>query len=544
MTTSLRHTQALRFSPSGLSDSLDETDLFPGAMAVLQNLIPDPTTKNVWTCRPASVLQTNFAGFTAPGTIACFKVVGSLVYGLIASGRKVNYDEPFCFNLLTGAFVPVSGITAANVPATQTTVGDWTPPTMDAAGVNLIVTHPGFDGVTNFFGWFDTSNPGAPVWHAGNTAAGSLISFTTVPAWVAQFNGRAYFGINPPTGQPSVVFTDSLTLKVTNANQALTFGDNLMLTAAMGLPLNNQLGGVIQALLVFKAAGSIYQVTGDYQGSTLAINTLNTATGTLSPRSIVDTPNGVGFLAPDGFRIIDFDAHVSDPIGVAGAGINVPFLQPLYPSRVAASCNADVIRISIQNQQQTSSPFQEYWFDLPRKVWSGPHTFPAAAIDVYQNAFIVAPVSAPGTLFLSATTPINASSVIENGVALTWTWQTAVLADNTEMSMSEAVEMQLKTTQNVGMPAFTLVAQDENGASLGSVVYSFAGEVSNWGSAVWGVAVWGGYIAALYPRQISFPAPVVYNRLSIKASGPSCIGFRIGDMFIRRRVLGYMQATP
>jgi hypothetical protein len=79
---------------------------------------------------------------------------------------------------------------------------------------------------------------------------------------------------------------------------------------------------------------------------------------------------------------------------------------------------------------------------------------------------------------------------------------------------------------------------------LGSVVYSFSGVISNWGSAVWGVSTWGGFIAALYPRQISFPAPVVYNRLSIKASGPSCIGFRIGDMFIRRRVLGYMQATP
>ena len=538
--TSLRHTQVVRFSPAGLSDGLDETDVFPGAMAVLQNLIPDPSTKNVWTCRPAALQTTAFAGFTTPGVVSVLKVIGTYVYGLIGSGLFAGKDQPFCYNLLTNAFVTITGMTSANLPTTQAPTGDWTPPTMALCGVNLVFTHPGFDGVTYFFGYLNISNPAAPTWTAGNTASGSAISFTTVPSWVVQFSGRAYFGINPPLGQPSVVATDSLTLKVTNAGQALTFGDNMPLTAATGLPLNNQLGGVIQALLVFKGASAIYQVTGDFAGSTWAVNTLNAATGTLSPRALVDTPNGVGFLAPDGFRIIDFSAHVSDPIGIAGGGVNVPFLQPLYPSRACAACNADVIRISLQNAQIYGTPWQEYWFDLPRKVWSGPHTFPSTAIDVHGNDFICAPQGVPAALFTSQTVATAGTSVVENGAALQWVWQTAVLADNEQMAQSEITEMQLKMSQSASTPQVYVTAVDENDQVLGLSIYNFSGTQSGWGSAYWGQSVWGGFSANLSPRAIGFPTPVVYNRLAIRAAGASSLGFKIGDMLIRRRTLGYM----
>ncbi|MDE1867930.1 MAG: hypothetical protein KGI08_09515, partial [Thaumarchaeota archaeon] len=76
------NTEPWRFSPAGLMDTLDETD-FPGACAVLTNLIPDPTTKNSWVCRPAATLLTNFSALTSPGFISVFKVVGNFVYGMI-----------------------------------------------------------------------------------------------------------------------------------------------------------------------------------------------------------------------------------------------------------------------------------------------------------------------------------------------------------------------------------------------------------------------------------------------------------------------------
>src|SRR6516162_5177807 len=146
MGTTLRQTRVIRYSPAGLSDSLDETDEFPGAMAVMQNLIPDPSTRNVWMIRPASVFETAFASFTTPGYISVFKVNGAFVYGLIATGRNAGHDEPFAYNLTTHAFVPVLNVLSTNVPASPTTSGDWVPPTMDIMGVILAVTHPGFNG--------------------------------------------------------------------------------------------------------------------------------------------------------------------------------------------------------------------------------------------------------------------------------------------------------------------------------------------------------------------------------------------------------------
>lgn len=537
---SLRQAQPLRFSPAGLSDSLDETDLFEGACSILQNLIPDPTTKNVWTCRPGSTENTGFPGFTTPGTVAVYKVVGSLCYGLVANTTS-GTDVPFVYNIATNTFVTLTGVTGSNVPTSQALTGDWTPPTMDLCGTNLVVTHPGFDGVTNFFGWFDVSNPASPVWHAGNTASGSTITFTTVPSWVCQFNGRAYFGVNPPTAQPSVVFTDSLTLKVTNAGQALTFGDNLPLTACKGLPLNNELGGIIQSLMVFKGSSQIEQIQGDFSTTNITINSLNVATGTNSPRSIQPTPKGLAFLAPDGVRVIDFNANVGDPVGAAGSGVTVPFYSPISPTRVAAGCNAQVLRLSVQNSGAAGTPWQEYWYDLVRQVWSGPHTFPATMYDVYQNNFIIAPQAIIASLWTSQSTPNQNSSNQENGATLAWIFQTTVLADNQQMAQSEITEMQVKTSAVAEVTNMNISAVDENGSPISTSFFAYTAATSQWGNVQWGNFLWGGPQSALYPRRIDFPAPVVFNRLAINLSGLSGIGFQIGDIYIRRRVLGYMQ---
>lgn len=535
----LRNARPVRFSPHTLSDTLDSTENKAGGMALLQNLIPDPTTDNVWTCRPAHVQQTSFDSFSNPGAISVCKVVGSLIYGLVATSRTANYDEPFCFNLETGAFITVSGVTSTNVPKTQSYVGDWTPPTMDLCGVNLVVTHPGFDGVNNFIGWFDTTSLTAPVWHAGNITG--MITLTSVPSWVAQFNGRAYLGVNPTSGQPSAVFTDPLTLNCTNANQALTFGDNLPLTAAKGLPLSNQLGGVIQSLIVFKGANNMYQIAGDASTGNLSVNSLNVATGTLAPRTIVSSPMGLLFMAPDGLRYIDFDAHVSPPIGVAGEGINLPFIAPINPTRACATCTAEVIRISVYNSHIANTPLQDYWYDLVRGVWSGPHTFPGATLDIWQNNFVVT-TPGQGAIYMGAVVPTPTSGVIENGSALSWVWQTGMLPDNGQMAASEITEMQIKTSAVSGTPTILVIAQDGDGNPYASTTYTFSVTTGAlFDSAIFDKDVFGGAFSALAPRRIGFSVPVVYNRLAINVTGRSSIGFQIGDMFIRERVLGYMQ---
>lgn len=706
------NSEVIRFSPLGLCDSLDETNTAPGGMTTLQNLIPDPTTKNLWGCRPAAEAITS----TSTSSFVVEKPVGDFLYGMRTSITYPGFDEPFCLNLLTNAFLTLSNVTGSNIPVTQPTTGDWTPPTINVVGVNVIVTHPGFDGMTNFFGWFDTTDPTAIVWNAGNlsapggieslgpiaggsgyvngtytsvpftsasvrtfgtltagsgyvdgtyfnvpltggTGTGALatiqvtggavvtclltrgglgytasdtlsasntnlggsgsgfaivvssispgtgatgivivaggvvtrvillhrgtgfattddvtasntflggsgsgfkaavaliffgrIVFTTPPSWVVQFSQRAYFGVNPVIGQPSVIFTDILFLNCSNADQALTFGDNIPLIAGHGLPLDNQLGGIVQALLIFKGtekvALNIQQVTGDYALGNLSINALNIATGTLSPWSICDTPKGVAFLAPDGYRLIDFRAQVSDPIGTGGMGVVVPFLNNISPTRVAAACNSNVLRVNVQPSNILNTPYLEYWFDISRGIWSGPHTFPSSVIVPYGNTFILVPRAVPTRLFSSQVIPNPTSSSVENGVATQFAFQTVVLADPVQLAEMSLSDLTVNMALVVEQGAVNIAVVDENNSVLNSVVYQITGTPSLWGSMVWGTSVWrGGTGNALRPRYAAFNAPVVYRRIAVYVSGPCAQGFQIGDILLRRQILGYPQAV-
>jgi hypothetical protein len=147
------------FRPRGLTDDVDGSSAFPGAMSVLQNIVPSPTAAGQWVCRTASVQLSNFSGFTTPGAGSALLIIGNLAWGMIGSARNAGKDEPFCYNLVTAAFVTIGNVTAANVPATQSSSGDWTPPTLHApTNGRIIITHPGYNGTTQFIGWIDVSS--------------------------------------------------------------------------------------------------------------------------------------------------------------------------------------------------------------------------------------------------------------------------------------------------------------------------------------------------------------------------------------------------
>lgn len=534
--------EVIRFSPTGLTDTLDATNVAPGGCASLQNLIVDPTTKDLWMCRPAAVIE---AASAPAQIISVDHIIGDLVYGMRASLLYPGHDEPFCYDLDTNSFFVVSGVTAANTPLTQPTTGDQVLPTMTVVGIYLVVTHPGFDGITNFIGWFNLSNPSAPTWQAGNLDPSGAIVLTTRPDWVAQFGQRAYFGVNPTTGQPSTPATDILTLKITNANQALTYGDNAKLTAGHGLPLNNQSGGIIQSLLVFKGTQNIYQVTGDFATNNIAVNTLDVPTGTDSPRSITNTPLGVAFLAPDGVRLVDFNAHVSQPIGEAGTGVTYPFLDSITPTRVCAACNANTYRVSVRPSNVIGTPWQEYWFNLARGVWSGPHTFPATNISAWGNTFIMVPISSPADLFSSASAPYQGFTTVENGVQMQFAFQTSMLPDPGHMAMMKLTQLTVNMACTAAQGTIAITAQDENGSVYNTFFYMPEGTPLIWGQFIWGAptSIWGSGATGLRPRWAAFSAPVLHRRLAIVVSGMCDSNFKIGDIFIRRFTLGYLQAT-
>ncbi len=556
---SLSRTQPYPFSPAGVSDALDSSNVMKGAMTALQNLIPYPGTKNLWGCRPAATNIADYSAIGGPfssgfssgfafgipgaGFISCFRVIGSVVYGLIASTTFAGKDYPFAFNLVTMTNIGVTGATNANTPTSPASTGDWTPPTMDLVGVNLIVTHPGFTGAGGvFYGYFDISNPLVPVWHGANTSGAVVL--TTVPTAVHQFGQRAYFAINPPTGQPSLVATDVLSATVvTNAGQVLTFGDNEQLTALGGLPLDNQLGGVIQALIVFKGVSNIFQVTGDFALTAgWSINSLNAATGTLSPLAVCSTPLGLAFISPEGLRIIDMNAHISPPIGDAGNGVTAAFIYALEPSRTCATANANVIRISVKNGGVAGSPIQEYWYHLTRQCWSGPHTLPASCIQPYKGTFIEAAAGVDHKLFQSDAAQSSTSTYVENGTQTTFAWQTAMLPDTQQMCENNILESTINMALSSGITV-TVSALDQDGSVFATVTITPTGSTTLWGGFLWGQANWLGAANALYPRELQWSEPIVFRRLALSVAGDCGSGYLVGDAFLRYEQLGYLQQS-
>ncbi len=599
--------QPLIWNPKGCSDAKDSRSAFKGAMQLLTNLVPDPSTDMVWVPRPASIVQTSFGTFTTPGFISALIVVGDIAYGMIASGAVAAHDQPFAFNLSTSAFETVSGANSGNVPTSPATTGDWTPPIMFVAAQRIIVTHPGFSGA-NKFGWFDISgyssntitgtthtnttvdtlsgNPITAGWQVGMTITGTdipantvivsltaaaivisnaatgghgSITFTvaggtaTAPLWGAgdtnannlpsvpvggyQMNGRAYFAC----GVNGIPFTDALNpTQRTNASQALTTNDGLAVTAIGGLGAAQTAGGspIVTALVVFEGVAKMQLITGDSATTNLQMNTLPVATGTLAPLSLIVFKLGLGFVSPEGLRYVDGFGVVSDPIGDHGTGVTQPFINAAHPSRISACANADTIRISVEN---TAGPggatFQEWDFDLGRKVWHGPHSFPFDQCELWKNSFVIAATGITAKLFKSDIVPNTSSTYTENGTVLSWTWQSCLLPDSAQMGMTAIVRT--TTMDAIGATAMTVVATDEANSPLSTVVITGMDVPTLWDVAVWDVGSWDGTSAVFREHLVPWHTTVLWKQGTVQKTSVSVIDQHIGGIQLRYQQLGY-----
>jgi hypothetical protein len=532
----------LELTPHTVSDSFYSMGREqPSSMRSLSNLVPAPDSPDQWVARPAAVLYPGSNAFT-PGFVSAQIVIGNRLYGMVSSALNSGKDQPFCYDLVTQALVSISGITAGNTPTSPAATGAWTVPHMELIGVKIIVTHPGFSGSgANFFGVIDTSNPGALSWTASNTATNLLPS---VPVWVNQFGGRAYYFCNPVNGQPAILATDVLDpLTITNGTFVLTFGDNIPLLCGGTLALNNQLGGIIQGLIVFKGATNVFQVTGDFALLTTAINSLNVATGTLSPNSVTTTPKGLIFMAPDGLRIIDFQGNISDPIGVAGTGIAVPFLSSVIPSRICAASNASTIRLSTQNGATLNNTQQEWCFDFTRGAWHGPHTFPVSLISEYGNSFVVSPIGIKG-LWSSDIIPNTSSTYIENNAFYVCDYLSGNMPERAGVVELNTVKALLYIGAGAGVSIFLIIAQDDAGNPLNTVGVSFTSTITTWDHFTWGSGASLGVSQQLSALDIPWSFPIVFDRMAVRVQMYAAAGVRIGKFIMEYQPTGYTSVGP
>jgi hypothetical protein len=375
--------------------------------------------------------------------------------------------------------------------------------------------------------------PAAPLWGSGNLNTNPL---SVVPTCCYGFNGRAYIGAGA-----YLVFSDVLApLQVSLASQALTIGDNTPITAIAGVPLTSQLtGGIQQSMTVFKGAGPLTQITGDAATGDLKQNTVAGSIGTLAPLSIAGTPLGTAYMAVDGLRVVGFSGTVSDPIGTSGTGVNRPFLNALYPSRMCADFGENVYRITVQNTVDVTNPFEEYWFDFTEKNWTGPHSCAARAVRNYAAAaaFLMAPVAVNGVIWRSDVLPRVSSTYTENGVALAWTYRTTLLPDNQKGQYNRVSQSSLACSLNSG-DTMTVSLEDDIGALLGSVVLpTLPTSVFYYGTAVYGSATYGAGLPAYREVPVKWLAPLVFRQARVNVTCASAAGQAVGNFYAKRQAV-------
>lgn len=362
-----------------------------------------------------------------------------------------------------------------------------------------------------------------------NTTTNALVS---PPVWITQFNSRAYFFCNPGgTTAPALYCSDNfaaggpLSRSSAVAGVILTFGDTVPLIGGGVLSLTNiSTGGVTQALFVFKQAGggttNMFQVTGDVGTTNLAVQAMNTSVSTAAPNTIVSTPQGLFFMALDGLRFVDTSGNVNPPLGFDGQGIATPFLYSAIPSRMAAACNANTIRIETQNSLVNQQ--QDWCYDLVRRCWHGPHSFPIGLVSPWGNTFIVSPTPASSQfgLYKSDIVPTGSSVYTELGSSLTCNWTSGYFPDRSETLELSAV---LAAVYQGGEVTLTVEALDS------------AGMVINGNSITFTPTTAAELSAALIP----WIAPLIFDRMKIQITAIAASGLRLGDFMIEYETEAY-----
>ena len=534
-------TLPLRFTPRGLVDAFDATDVFPGACRTLANLVFDQSNPEIVIARPGlGPALTSFAGFTSPGFVSLQVTIGTRVYGMVATGLTAGVDQPFCYDLATSAFVTVTGCTAGNAegrPTSPATTGAWNPPSLAVIGDNIIITHPGYAGTAGkFFGVITISTM---AYTTANTATNLLPS---VPTFVANLNNRAYFACGNVAYYSDVLVPTTMT----NAGQSLTLGDTTPILGLSGLPVQTTTAGVVSALLAFKRT-QIWQITGDaaITGS-LALNYLSLNIGCLSPRSIVPTPMGTFFAGPDACYLISpYGAvmPVTNQLGSMGStpDIRQPFGYVTEPSRAAAAFAGNIYRICIPTIVDGVAGTYDYWFDSRKMRWNGPHSFVYDCASSAGTYFILSGYGALNKLFSSYTYPITSTVYTDNGAAFNVDMHSSMFPKKDEMAMKSVIESTIELSSSGGSVAYGVSTFDDKGAFITSASVTTAGIGGVWGMFIWGDGtLWGSALNRPRTYQINWPIPVVFNKLAIEISTPAASAIAIGTFYARAQKLGYL----
>jgi hypothetical protein len=307
-------------------------------------------------------------------------------------------------------------------------------------------------------------------------------------------------------------------------------------------------GGIVQSLIAFQNDVVMQQIMGDPATANLTMNQMSVATGTHAPNTIFPCTMGLGFISPEGLRIIGFDAKVSDPIGQDGDGVVLPFLRVSNPllvgaapaSRMTAAASGRTVRIDVPLTDGTTA---SYWYDLTRRIWTGPHTGAASLVKVWTDTFVVTPADGTAQLLRADDSQQPASIYVENGRPIDCEWETSLLPDNAAAAMNTFIESTIMVALPPGQ-SIQVDFLDETRVNLdGVTIAGFVIEPSL--SSPWGGPIFTGPdTGVIRQRQIPWTVPLVFKQGSLNVRFVADPNIVIGNFYIHDLVAGYMIQVP
>lgn len=475
--------------------------------------------------------------------------------------------------------VSVNSVNSITISQAATTTA--TGVQVNVAGQTITIsqnaTATGTPGITTAGG--TESNP---LWCVGNTTGAFQLP---APARaVGTFNTRFYFFVGN-----AAIWTDTETLNITNADQAVFIGDATPIVASASLPISTVSQGIIQALVVFKN-NQTAQITGDAATNNLEVNLMSEDIGTYCPNSLGVCPDGIRFVAVDGVRTIQLSGIITDP----DRNLAIPFIEITFPSRVAGAYNSNVYRVCIPITLDVIGPtFQDFWFDLKNNGWTGPQTFPYSFVTPYQDTFILASNTYPGALYTSnvaqnqggttdnfdefsqtvyvaedgktvyvaedgateyvsddnlqpvyyvaedgvtnyVTEDGNSFYVEEEevGVPLTWDYQPSLMTDLGNFYANTLLNSTIElVTGSFGNP-IQFTAYDQNYNQLAQTTLTQQATAPIWGEVNWGAFDWGELVQGIGPVYIPWGQYFNFNRMTVDIQGTSDAETKIGPLHL------------
>src|SRR5262249_11944748 len=133
--------------------------------------------------------------------------------------------------------------------------------------------------------------------------------------------------------------------------------------------------------------------------------------------------------------------------------------------------------------------------------------------------------------------PLGATYV-ENGIQMTYLWQTSLLPDNRSAAMNQMSRATLGISLPANQPA-TVAAFDDQGNTLDAVIIDASADATLWDQAVWDVSIWDGSGTVYRQRSLNWNFPWIYKQAVFAVTGNCGYPLRIGDFYMINRVLGY-----